>query len=88
MVFTIFGCFFWLASLKSIINSENPSSNPLVLAFWKPLVDQTLFLNPPCDVENCSGSQLYVLWRKKTNTAKESQNRNADAAFGTILIIN
>jgi hypothetical protein len=49
------------SSLKSIINSENPSSNPLVPALRKPHADQTLFQNPPCDAENYSVSQLYVL---------------------------
>jgi hypothetical protein len=58
-VFTIFGCLFvekikkkfLLASIKSLTNSENPSSNPLQEAF-------SCFQEAACDPESCSESRL------------------------------
>ncbi len=87
---------FLLTSLKSLTNSENPSSNPL---------QETCsgFQVVACYAKCCSESRLllkkfpkagYDLYSNRTlhgenysMIAKESRNRNSDAAFGTVFRI-
>ncbi len=46
---------FWLASMKTLTNSENPSSTPLQIACCGIQI-------AACDSVNCSVSQM-ILWR-------------------------
>ncbi len=80
------------ASIKSLTNCENPSSNLFQGAC-------SCFPEAACDLKSCSESRLRFWklfrkpamnenWRKSTNDSEEKLEQKFDAAYGTIFRIS